>query len=98
MRDKTVCFTGHRKLPPEETNEIADRLKTTIRDLIDSGYCYFGVGGALGFDTLAAQTVLELKKRFPADKTDFGASLQESNKRLANRRHKNIRAHFKSCR
>lgn len=26
---------------------------------------YFGAGGALGFDTLAAQTVLELKKKYP---------------------------------
>ena len=26
---------------------------------------YFGAGGALGFDTLAAQTVLELKVDFP---------------------------------
>lgn len=33
--------------------------------MIDKGYCYFGAGGALGFDTLAAQTVLELKSDYP---------------------------------
>lgn len=29
------------------------------------GYCYFGAGGALGFDTLAAQAVLELRQAYP---------------------------------
>ena len=33
--------------------------------LIHSGYLYFGAGGALGFDTLAAQTVLRLRKSYP---------------------------------
>ena len=36
-----------------------------MEELINSGYCYFGSGGALGFDTLAALTVLELKKTYP---------------------------------
>lgn len=27
-----------------------------------TGYCYFGVGGALGFDTLAAKVLLELRE------------------------------------
>lgn len=33
--------------------------------LINRGYLYFGVGGALGFDTMAEQTVLSLKKEYP---------------------------------
>lgn len=33
-------------------------------DLIEQGYCYFGAGGALGFDTIAAQTVLNLRKKY----------------------------------
>ncbi len=32
--------------------------------LINKGYRYFGTGGALGFDTIAAQTVLNLKKQY----------------------------------
>ena len=40
-------------------------MKETLEDLIDNGYCYFGAGGALGFDTIAAQTVLGLKKKHP---------------------------------
>ena len=34
-------------------------------EAIEQGYRYFGAGGALGFDTLAAQTVLELKSEYP---------------------------------
>lgn len=29
------------------------------------GVLYFGAGGALGFDTISAQTVLELKAQYP---------------------------------
>ena len=33
--------------------------------MIAEGYLYFGAGGALGFDTIAAQTVLKLKNKYP---------------------------------
>ena len=36
-----------------------------IIKLIEDGYLYFCAGGALGFDTLAAQTVLDLKSDYP---------------------------------
>lgn len=62
---KTCCFTGHRKIPPESFEEISRRLETTLIQLIEKGYMYFGTGGALGFDTLAAQTVLKLKTAYP---------------------------------
>ena len=65
MRNRTVCFTGHRKIPPEQVDTLALRLKATLVQLINDGYLYFGAGGALGYDTLAAQTVLELKKQYP---------------------------------
>jgi len=60
MRGKTACFTGHRKIPPESIPELSQRLKNTLLRLIEEGYMYFGAGGALGFDTLAAQCVLVL--------------------------------------
>lgn len=65
MKEKTCCFTGHRKMPPEDMKGISQRLRTAIVGLIEKGYCYFGAGGALGFDTLAAQTVLDLKSEYP---------------------------------
>ena len=65
MKSKTCCFTGHRAIPDEDEKRIKAHLKTVLEELINSGYCYFGSGGALGFDTLAALTVLELKKTYP---------------------------------
>lgn len=65
MKNKTVCFTGHRKIKEKDKDNIEDNLKTTVAELITKGYMYFGVGGALGFDTLAALTVLSLKKVYP---------------------------------
>lgn len=65
MREKTACFTGHRKIPPEKLKGISWRLKTILVQLIEDGYLYFGAGGALGFDTLAAQAVLDLKQQYP---------------------------------
>ena len=65
MKEKTVCFTGHRTIPMLKKWKIEKKLKETLEALIDNGYCYFGAGGALGFDTIAAQTVLGLKKKHP---------------------------------
>lgn len=62
---KTVCFTGHRKIPPSEIELVSQKLEETIIKLIEMGYEFFGTGGALGFDTLAAQTILKLKSKYP---------------------------------
>ena len=68
MHEKTCCFTGHRQLPPEERTEIANRLERVIASLYQQGIQYYGAGGALGFDTLAAQTVIRLRKSCPGMK------------------------------
>ena len=65
LREHTVCFTGHRKIPPEQQEKVVRQLRKTILELARDGYRYFGAGGALGFDTLAAQTVLNLKSDMP---------------------------------
>lgn len=65
MRDRTCCFTGHRNLPIQGREELAAKLEHTIIGLIDRGIQFYGTGGARGFDTLAAQTVLKLKERYP---------------------------------
>lgn len=64
MKEFTCCFSGHRNIPETELYIIQSKLINTIIDLIDNGVIYFAAGGALGFDTLAAQTVLELKKYY----------------------------------
>ena len=45
--------------------KIAKRLEKAVIEAIEQGYRYFGCGGALGFDTLAAQTVLRLREIYP---------------------------------
>lgn len=65
MKDKTCCFTGHRKLPTEKLDKITSELEKTVIGLIADGYRFFGAGGAIGFDTVAAQTVIRLKDKYP---------------------------------
>ena len=65
MKNQTCCFTGHRKIPSEQYSRIAERLREKIVALIKDGIIFFGAGGALGFDTLAALTVLSLKRDYP---------------------------------
>lgn len=62
----TCCFTGHRYLHPHLIPAIRSRLYEAAEGLIHQGVLYFGAGGALGFDTLAAQAVLELRKNTQA--------------------------------
>lgn len=65
MKEQTVCFTGHRKIPLMQLHTIKKRLRNEIVSLVEQGYRYFGAGGALGFDTIAAQEVLEVKQEHP---------------------------------
>ena len=46
-REETCCFTGHRKIPEEEREQLARRLEATVEELIRAGVRYFVAGGAL---------------------------------------------------
>ena len=65
MENKACCFTGHRVLPKSRIGEIREMLTIQLKKLIEQGFSDFYAGGALGFDTLAALCVLELKKEYP---------------------------------
>ena len=65
LRAKTCCFTGHRNLSSGEKLTAAVRLRRVIEEQIKAGIVFYGAGGARGFDTLAAQTVLDMKKEYP---------------------------------
>ncbi len=54
------AFTGHRELGEEFS---ARRLKKEIKKIIERGVTTFYNGVAMGFDLLAAELVLELKKK-----------------------------------
>ena len=62
---KSACFTGHRNIP-NDYEELSGRLYSFVeRGIINLGLTDFYTGGAIGWDTLAAQTVLNLKKDYP---------------------------------
>ncbi len=59
---RSVCFTGHRHI--DRDLDIA-ALYNAILGLIDEGYDTFICGGALGFDTVAARMIMEVRRRHP---------------------------------
>lgn len=61
---KICCFTGHRMLPKDKIPVMKDTLKKEVINLINQGIEYFETGGAIGFDTLAAQTIIDLRKEY----------------------------------
>ncbi len=66
MDKATTCsFTGHRKIDRKHLYLLEEKLPKALALLIDKGYRNFCSGGALGFDLLAAKTVLSLKNQFP---------------------------------
>lgn len=65
MREQTCCFTGHRNIPSSKLGEVTANLEIAVEKAIGSGYRFFGAGGAQGFDTYAANTVLKLKEKYP---------------------------------
>ena len=62
-KETTCLFTGHRTLPeePEERAWLEKELTASIKNAYEEGYRTFFSGGAMGFDLLAALTVLNLK-------------------------------------
>lgn len=60
----SVCFTGHRVIPG--TAEIGERLCIVLEKWIRTrGITDFYAGGAVGWDTLAANAVIRLRKKYP---------------------------------
>lgn len=49
MKNKTCCFSGHRKMS-EEKSKVYEKLNKQINILINEGYDTFICGGALGAD------------------------------------------------
>ena len=61
-KDKTCCFSGHREIPfGTELDKLASDVEIAVKGLVFRGYTDFLAGGAIGFDTLCADTVLKLK-------------------------------------
>lgn len=62
MREKSCSFSGHREMPTgAELVLLREKIENTVKELANKGYTDFYAGGALGFDTLCALTVLKLR-------------------------------------
>ena len=66
MNNKSACFTGHRDIDPRNIQSIKEKLREIIINCVNDGFTDFYNGGARGFDLLAAEAVLELKKTYPS--------------------------------
>lgn len=62
MREKTCCFTGHRDITKSDVKLVMGRTEEHIKALVRRGVKYFGVGGALGYDPLAAKLLFRLRE------------------------------------
>ncbi len=65
LKDRTVCFTGHRIIEGTELCSMRTRLYSTVMSLVSEGYDTFVCGGAMGFDTEAAECVISIRERCP---------------------------------
>ncbi len=66
MDNKETCFfTGHRIIRNEHKSIMIENLNCAIKVLTQKGITHFITGGALGFDTLAANSVIDARKDNP---------------------------------
>ncbi len=59
------CFSGHRFVPGGYAVQLRKELALVVGELCEKGYVTFLSGGALGFDLMAAEVVLEMRRTFP---------------------------------
>lgn len=64
-RTSSCFFTGHRKGLGNIIKDILPKMRSSISFLYSKGVTDFYVGGALGFDTLAAAQILDMKRDHP---------------------------------
>jgi len=57
-------FTGHRVISATDKEAIAQKLLKVVSEMIEHGVSIFICGGALGFDTMAANAVLSFKDKY----------------------------------
>ena len=66
--NRSVCFTGHRTIA-EDKEKLSARLYALLERLVtEQKITDFYTGGAVGWDALAALTVLKLRESYPEAK------------------------------
>lgn len=65
MKSNSSCFfSGHRILEKKEAQLMKSLLREEILNKINQGVTRFIAGGAIGFDTLAAEQVIDIKQDY----------------------------------
>lgn len=64
-KENCCCFTGHRYIANAHIEKLNSSLPDIIKGLAKGGVTDFIAGGALGFDTLAAGSVLKERESNP---------------------------------
>lgn len=63
---RAASFTGHRHFSEDEKAMVFKKLDTVVKYLIEErDFRVFRTGGALGFDTMAAYTILGYRHLYP---------------------------------
>lgn len=60
--EMVCCFTGHRDFPHEQMEAVLTRMTAAVDRLYKQGIRTFLVGGARGFDTIAAIQLINLRR------------------------------------
>ena len=61
---KTCFFSGHRHIAFDEAVKVKSRLNEELLNAVNAGFTHFISGGAVGFDTLAAEQVIRLREDY----------------------------------
>lgn len=95
--EHSCCFTGHRTAAAA-SDDVKNRLICEIETLITTkGVTYFYAGGALGFDTLAADCILALKCKYPFIKLFLALPCKDQHKNWSAARKSHYEAIVKSA-
>ena len=62
---RACSFSGHRVIENQHLKSISPLIMRAINYAYDNGVRTFFTGGAIGFDTVAALCVIELKESYP---------------------------------
>lgn len=60
QRHLSTSFTGHRHIP--NNVETEKKVEDAVRLCYNKGIRFFYAGGAIGFDTIAAETIIKLRE------------------------------------
>ena len=65
MEIKRCCFTGHRRIPPSHMHALPLHIDGALDAFYRVGCRDFYTGGAIGFETLAAERVVAYRETHP---------------------------------